>query len=237
MIDETDISIEKEWLYQERARMVVSNLQRKNINAQYTSNRGEALPSILDMIPEGVTVARGDSITVDQVGVIPELRKRNQNYILDPFERNADGSLVVKSTAQMYDMQRATFTSDVFITGTNAVTLDGKLVNVDGRGNRVAAMIFGPKKVILVISANKIVKDVDEALQRIRQIAAPINAKRHYVKHHVQQFADLPCVRTGRCADCNHDWGICRYTVIIDGVMAREKERINVVLIGEELGI
>jgi len=84
---------------------------------------------------------------------------------------------------------------------------------------------------------SKIVKDVDEALERIHQVAAPINARRHYLKHHYDSLADLPCVRTGRCVDCTHDEKICCYTVIIEGAMSSEKDRINVVLVGEELGI
>ena len=98
-------------------------------------------------------------------------------------------------------------------------------------------MIFGPEKVIVVAGVNKIVKDVDEALERIHNIAAPMNAKRHYIKHHTVEFGDLPCVRTGSCVDCSHAHRICRYTVIIEGVMVREKGRINVVIVGEELGI
>ena len=99
------------------------------------------------------------------------------------------------------------------------------------------AMIFGPEKVIVVVGANKIVKDMNEAMERIHQVAAPMNAKRHYLKHQMEAFGDLPCVRTCICIDCNHDWSICHYTVIIDGTMIREKERINVILVGEELGI
>jgi len=134
-------------------------------------------------------------------------------------------------------MQRETFFADIFVTGTNAITLDGKLVSTDGLGNRVSAMIFGPKKVILVAGVNKIVNDVDEALRRIHEVAAPLNARRHYLKHHQPELGDLPCVRTGSCVDCSHGWRICRYTVIIEGTMAREKGRINVVLVGEELGL
>jgi hypothetical protein len=127
--------------------------------------------------------------------------------------------------------------SEIFLTSTNAITLDGKLVNVDGAGNRVAAMIFGPKKVIVVAGVNKIVKDVDAALERIHNIATPINAIRHHLKHGDPEIADVPCVKIGKCVDCNHDWRACRYTVIIEGTMLPEKGRINVVLIGEELGI
>jgi len=237
MVDETDMSEERKWFYQERAKMVVTNLQKKNINAQYVSTRQEALTALIDMIPLGATVARGDSITIDQIEIIPELRKRKQNKIIDPLERDSDGLYIITEIEESRRIARETFSADIFLVGTNAVTLDGKLVNTDGWGNRVSAMIFGPDKVIVVAGVNKIVKDVNEALERIHNVAAPMNAKRHYLKHHRPEFGDLPCVRTGRCVDCNHDWRICRYTVIIEGAMIREKGRINVILIGEELGI
>ena len=237
MVDETDMSEERKWFYQERAKMVVTNLQKKNINAQYVSTRQEALSTVLEMIPKGVMVARGDSITIDQIEIIPELRKRKQNKIIDPLERDSDGLYIITEIEESRRIARETFSADIFLVGTNAVTLDGKLVNTDGWGNRVSAMIFGPDKVIVVAGVNKIVKDVNEALERIHNVAAPMNAKRHYLKHHRPEFGDLPCVRTGRCVNCNHDWRICRHTVIIEGAMIREKGRINVVLIGEELGI
>ena len=236
MIDETDMSAERKWFYEERARVVVTSLQKKNINAQYVPTRAEALAAVLEMIPDGATVVRGDSVSVDQVGIIPELKKRNQNKVINPYEWDADGFFAAE-TKERRRMQREAFSCDVFLAGTNAVTLDGKLVNTDGLGNRVSAMIFGPGKVILVAGANKIVKDVDEALGRIREVCAPMNARRHFLKHHVSEFGDLPCVRTGKCVDCNHDWRTCHYTVIIEGTMVREKGRINVVLVGEELGI
>jgi len=236
VVDKRGISQERKRFYRERARVVIANLQKRNINAQYVSSRQEALSAILGMIPEGATVARGDSVSLDQVGVIPELRKRNQNKVIDPFERDADGFYLVE-WEQRWRMEREALSTDVFLTGTNAVTLDGKLVNTDGTGNRVSAMVFGPEKVIIVAGVNKIVKDVDEAQVRIREVAAPINAKRHFLKYHREEFGDLPCVRTGRCIDCNHDWRICRYTVVIEGSMIRDKGRINVVLVGEELGI
>ncbi len=237
MVDETDMSEERKWFYQERAKMVVTNLQKKNINAQYVSTRQEALPVVLEMIARGATVARGDSITIDQIEIIPELIKRKQNKIIDPMERDSDGQWIISEIEERRRIAREIFSTDIFLVGTNAVTLDGKLVNTDGWGNRVSAMIFGPDKVIVVAGVNKIVKDVNEALERIRNVAAPMNAKRHYLKHHRPEFGDLPCVRTGRCVDCNHDWRICHHTVIIEGTTIREKGRINVVLIGEELGI
>jgi len=236
MIDETDLSQERKWFYEQRAKRVVENLQKKNISAQYVSSQQEALSALMEMIPPGAVVARADSVTLEQIGVISEIKKRNQNGLIDPFERDADGFYITE-TGERQRMERETFFADIFLTGTNAITLDGKLVNIDGFGNRVSAMIFGPKKVIVVVGVNKITKDSNEAIERIHQIAAPINAKRHSLKHHRPELSDLPCVRTGSCIDCNHDWRICRYTVIIEGTMTRERGRINVVLVGEELGI
>jgi hypothetical protein len=242
--DETDLSQEKKWFYEQCAKTVVNNLQKKNINAQYVSGIKEALITLQGMIPSGAVVARGDSVTLNQIGILPELRKRNQNKIIDPFDREADSLSTNLETGQGTEQRlqhrlrtKEALSADIFLVGTNAVTLDGKLVNIDGGGNRVAAMIFGPDKVIVVAGVNKIVKDVDEALKRIHNIAAPMNAMRHYLKHHGVQYGDLPCVKTGRCIDCNNDWKICRYTVIIDGVTPWQKGRINVVLVGEDLGI
>jgi hypothetical protein len=237
MIDEADMSQEKAWFYEELATKVIKNLQKENINGQYVPNRQEALPVILEMIPPGVVVARGDSITIDQIGIIPELVKRNQNRIIDPLERDAEGFYIVPGWEQRRKIAREVFSADIFLVGTNAVTLDGKLVNTDAGGNRVSALIFGPEKVIVVVGVNKIVKDVNEALERIHNFAAPMNAKRHYLKHHRDEFSDLPCVRTGNCIDCSHGSRICRYTVIIEGTQVRDKGRINVVLVGEELGL
>lgn len=236
MTGEMDISSEKKWFYEEQAKTTVANFKKKNINAQYVSDRKEALSAVLEMLPEGATISRGDSVTLEQIGIIEKIRKSKKYNFIDPFARKEDGSYVL-STEDRFKAQREAFFADVFLTGTNAVTLDGKLVNIDALGNRVAAMVFGPQKVIVVTGANKITRDLDEALKRVREMVAPVNARRHYQKHRFDWFADLPCVRTGKCADCNHEWRICRNTVIIEGTYARVKGRINVVLVGEELGI
>ncbi len=236
MIVDMDMSLEKKWLGEERAKIAVKNLRRRNINAEYFATRNEALEAILKRIPAGASVARGDSISVDQVGVIPALLKRRQNTVVDPFRWDEEGFYIDTAEARE-KMCRDAFSADIFLAGTNAVTMDGKLVNVDGYGNRVAAMIFGPKKVILIIGVNKIVKDANEALERIHQLAAPLNAKRWYLKHHEEDLADLPCVKTGRCAECAHGSRICSFTVIIDGTPSSQEGRIYVALVGEELGI
>jgi hypothetical protein len=236
MSDKIDISEDRKWFNEKRAAIAVTNLNKRRLNAQYVPNQQEALDVILGMIPEGVTVACGSSLTLDQLGITPELRKSNRNKVSHPTEKNEDGRYVITDKEQRFGMLREAFVSDVYLTGTNAVTLDGKLVNVDGVGNRVAAMIFGPKKLIVVVGVNKIVENVDEALAHIREVTAPMNAERHFREFKMLEWGNLPCVRTGRCADCRNEWRICNFTVIIEGVMAWDKDRINVVLIGEEMG-
>jgi hypothetical protein len=237
MMDDTDLSQEKRWFHEEQAKTTVGNFQRKNMNAQYVSSKQEALAACLEMIPAGAKVGRGDSITIDQIGIVEALKKRGQNSIFDPMERDRQGFFSIRQIEERRRVAREVFSVDIFLVGANAITLDGELVNTDGWGNRVSAMIFGPGKVIVVAGTNKIVKDVNEALARIRNIAAPLNARRHFIKHQEPGFVDLPCVRTGSCVDCRHDWRICHYTVIIDGTMGQDKGRINVILVGEELGI
>jgi hypothetical protein len=236
MIDETDISQEKQWFNQERAKTVIKHLQKKHINGFYTAGRVEALAMVMDMIPVGAFIARGDSLSVEQVGIIDAILKRGQNRLIDVFHVNADGSML-HQPADRARLERETFSADIYISGSNAITLDGKIVNVDGIGNRVAPMIFGPRKVILVIGVNKIVSNEEEARQRIRDIAAPLNVKRHYLKHHRENLADLPCARTGRCVEYDSDARICRYTVVINGEDTLHTGRINVVLVGEDLGM
>jgi hypothetical protein len=235
MIDETDISREASAYYEQRAGKVIENLRRRHINGFYAQNRQVALNLVLEMIPSDAVVARGDGITLDQIGLVQALQERTSNTLLDPFVTDDEGNWPAPELR--LQMMRETFFADILIAGTNAVTLDGKLVNIDGAGNRVAAIIYGPSKVILVVGANKIVKDTDEALARIHNFCAPLNAKRHILKHHSPELAELPCVKTGQCADCRADWRICNYTVIIEGSMPAHHGRINVVIVGEELGI
>jgi hypothetical protein len=236
MIDETDLSQEKRWYYENRCRTAISSFQRKGLKAQYVPDKESAKKAVLELVPLDALVFRGDSVTLDQIGIVPALAARGRNEVVDPLERKADGSFAIPE-AEHKKVARGAFSADVFLVGSNAVTLDGKLVNTDGRGNRVAPMIYGPDRVIVVAGANKLVNDLAEALERIRRIAAPVNARRHYLKHNNPHFGELPCVQTGKCVDCNHDWRICHYTVVIDGAMLWERGRINLVLVGEELGI
>jgi L-lactate utilization protein LutB len=235
MVDETDISQEIADYNKQRIVKVIENLEKRYMNGYYAENREEALSIAMGMIPPGAVVARGDSMSVDQIGLLSEIAKRNQNKIIDPFQTDEQGHWLDES--ERIRMQRETYFADVLVAGTNAITLDGKLVNIDGSGNRVSAIVFGPSKVILIVGANKIVQDVEAGLERIHQYAAPVNAKRHAMKNHNPNFGTLPCVKTGVCIDCRSEWKICNYTVIIEGALPKHKGRINVVLVRETLGI
>jgi L-lactate utilization protein LutB len=205
---------------------LVEKLRENNIPAVYVENGKEACTQVMSMIPDGGIVGLGDSLTLKQIGVVDALEQGNYTF-LNPWRPGI-------SVEENIRLKRRALTSDVFVTGTNAVTLDGKLVNVDGHGNRVAAMLFGPEKVIIVIGINKIVRNLDEALGRIRNEAAPLNVKRH------PGFDPMPpCGATGICSDCSSPWRICNKTVIIERQYDNSKYKpvITVVIVGEELGI
>ncbi|MFC1533838.1 lactate utilization protein [Thermodesulfobacteriota bacterium] len=234
-MDDTYMGEIKKWFNEERAGAVVKNLQKRNINAHFVSTQQEARKKILDMIPTGAVVSRGSSITIDKLEIFPKLVKRNKNRIIDPYIKTSEGK--PPSSEERWHVQREALLCDVFLTSTNAVTMDGKLVNTDGRGNRVAAMIFGPKKIIMVAGINKIVKDENEARERIHNVAAPMTSMRNYLRFNDQEIGNLPCVKTGQCVDCNNNFRGCNYTLIIEHVMILDKDRIHVVLVGEELGL
>ena len=235
MVAETDISCELSQFYEIRAEIVIKNLQRKNMNGYFVSTRQEALDLVMSLVPSGAIVGRGDSVTLNQIGIIEALQGRGQNKIINPVQTDDEGQHPPREERRK--LQREALLSDVYLTGTNAVTLEGTLVNIDGAGNRVAAMIFGPKQVLVVAGGNKIVTDVDEALHRIHNVAAPVNSLRHYAKHRQAEAIERPCVKIGKCTDCFSEWRVCRHTAIIDGCQPPEKGRISVILVGEDLGI
>jgi len=235
MLQEYDLTREEKLFNETRATLVIKNLERRNIEGEYVSNRAEALSAVMRLIPEGSVVGRGDSVTLFDLGIMTSLAERNQNKLINPFAKDENGFF--PEVERRRRLQREALLSDVFLTSTNAVTLDGKLINIDGTGNRVAAMIFGPKKVIVIAGANKIVRDVEEGLNRIHGICTPMNIIRHRLKHGSGGSDEVPCVKTGKCADCYHEWRICRYTVIIEGQMPNDKDRIKVVLVGQSMGI
>ena len=205
---------------------LIKKLGKNNISAFYVKNRGQAFEKVMSIIPEGSVVGLGDSLTLRQIGVVDALTQGNYTF-LNPW-----GSGI--SVEESIKLKKRALTSDVFVTGTNALTLDGKIVNVDGHGNRVAAMLFGPSKVIIVVGTNKIVEDVEAALERIRNEAAPLNVKRH------PNFDPMPpCGETGDCSDCDTPWRICNKTAIIERQYDNDKYKpiLTVVIVDERLGI
>lgn len=244
MVDEKDMSNETRWYYEKLARKAVKALNDNNFDAKYVPDREEALDRILEIIPPGGTIGCGDSVTLHQIGFFDWLEKQKDHEVFNPFFVRrfdfADDDWAGFSDAR-FRLGRKALTADVFCTGTNAITIDGKLVNIDGNGNRVAPMIFGPGRVIVVSGFNKIVKDVDEAIKRIKEWTAPINNKRHIDKHGLDFIAKLPCTITGACNNCHGKERCCRITTIIDGWNPAIKSPINypplILIIGESLGI
>lgn len=240
--DETNVSNIIKAHYESRARKVIGSLEKNDISAEYAVDRDEALAKVIEAIPKEATIGIGDSATLHQIGLFKWLEKE-QRQVFNPFIWDRDGRFVYPPTEQ-FEILRKALISDVYITGSNAITLDGKIVSIDGKGNRVAAMLFGPKKVILVIGANKIVNDIDEAMARLK-IAAAMNAKRHMSKHGGQAshlgIEKLPCFATGICGNCQSHYKMCRKTVIIDGqsrdALSPEESGIHVILVGESLGL
>ncbi|MFC1994312.1 lactate utilization protein, partial [Chloroflexota bacterium] len=152
MVYEGDVQQEKQWYYEQIANRCITALKKNNINACYASDRHEARAKAIEMIPKGATICWGDSVTMYQTGLHSELVNDGQYKLLDPFGQRDKSTYVPGGgmVEELLEIMRKGLSADVFISGTNAVTLDGKLVNVDGLGNRVAGIIFGPKKVIIV---------------------------------------------------------------------------------------
>jgi len=199
-------------------------LEANSFDIHVVKSRAAATETILSLVPRDATVGIGDSATVRQIGILERLEERGTK-LLNPFSRELTTDPSKRDVR--HELSRAVFTTDVLITGTNAVTLDGKLVNVDAVGNRVAAMVFGPKQVIIVVGRNKIVRDVDAALHRIKNVIAPYHAR-------TKEFA-TPCARTGRCSDCDSLDRLCNVTTILEKRPWRTG--MTIILVDEDLGL
>lgn len=198
---------------------IIKHLEKRRMEGSYASTAAQAREDIVAMIPQGATVFRNGSMTAVGMGLWEEIAKLPGVELIDPFRPGLSPEEAMK-------LRRQGMTADVMIASSNAITLDGKLVNLDGMGNRVAAMTFGPKKVILVVGINKVAPDLDSAMARVRHYAAPVNAIRLGLK--------TPCVETGLCTDCKSPQRICNTWSVIEGHMI--KDRIHVKLVGEDLG-
>ena len=205
-------------LYENKGPKVVEALTKRHFEAYYVSDKVAAVKKVLEIIPKNHSVAWGGTMTMDELKLKEELKAAGYTLI------DRDTGSTPEEREQI--MHKA-LSCGSFIMSSNAVTEDGQLFNIDGKGNRVAALIYGPENVIIIAGMNKVVKDMDEAYARVRNYAAPANAQRFDI--------DTPCKKTGECFNCMSASTICAQFVTTR--ICKPARRIKVVLIGEELGI
>jgi hypothetical protein len=204
---------------QKVAEKIIEQLDKRGMEGSYAVNAAQARDEVIAMIPHGSTVYRCGSVTADSMDLWPRIARIPGVEVIDPFQPGL-------SFEDSLEPRRKGLLADVMITSTNSITQDGKLVNVDGTGNRVAAMIFGPKKVILIAGMNKVVPDLETAMARAKHYSGPVNAMRMNIP--------TPCAENGICVDCKAPARICNIWSIIE--RQRIKGRIHVKLVGESLG-
>ena len=209
--------------WQLRINRVKQALELNNFEV-FTANEVNQLKDLLQnkIIPSinAKSVGWGGSLTLSSMGLIEYLKDKKDIECFDPFEKGL-------SSDESLEVRKQCLTADLFMSGTNAVTESGKLVNLDMTGNRVSGICFGPKNVLIVLGRNKIVKNIDDAITRIKSYAAPTNAMR--------LNKNTPCVKTGTCEDCHKIDRICNIWSIVE--KAYPKGRIKIVLINKELGL
>lgn len=206
------------WSNEMKINRTIEALKKNNMNGYYAKNRDEVIELIKDIVKEGSKVAVGGSETLSELGILEHLRSGRYDFL----DRYKEGL----TREEVTNIFKQSFLADAYLSSCNAITENGELYNVDGNGNRVAAMLYGPDKVIVICGINKIVKDVDEAIKRNREISAPMNAKRLNKK--------TPCTKVGYCMNCNSPERICNeYTLI---KKQRSSERMHVIFLNENLG-
>ena len=207
----------KQKFYDKRAQVLLKNLQSRHFEAYYCETREEALEKALSLIPAGSSVGWGGALSAQQIGLLDAInagdyRAIDRDKTSTPEERDA--------------AQRSCLSADYFITGANALSLDGQMVNIDGNGNRVAAIVYGPRNVVVIAGMNKVCADLEAAVTRARTVAAPMNKQRFALQ--------TPCEVTGACADCKSEGCICNQILITRN--SKPAGRIKFVLVGQELG-
>jgi len=196
------------------AQKVIRGLESRNMSGYYAATKEEALAKALELIPEGTSVTMGGCMSAREIGLVDALKEGNYNFI--------DRDLMEDKRAAML----AAYDADFFLSSANAMTEDGELVNIDGNSNRVSAICQGPKKVLFIVGMNKVCSDLDHAMKRARNVAAPINAQRFGL--------ETPCAKTGACMDCKSPDTICCQFLITR--FSRHQGRIHVILVNDELG-
>lgn len=195
------------------AQTVIKGLQSRNMTGYYAEDKEAALKQALELIEENSTISMGGCMSAHEIGLVQALQEGNYQYLDRSKMEPREGLL-------------AAYDSDVFLSSANAMTSDGILVNIDGNSNRVSCIAQGPKKVIFIVGMNKVCDDLDSAMKRARNVAAPINAQRFEVK--------TPCKETGKCFDCKSPDTICCQFLITR--YSRHSGRIHVILVNDNLG-
>ena len=193
---------------------VIKGLESRNMTGYYAATKEEALQKALELIPKGSSIAMGGAMSAHEIGLVEALKSGDYDF-LDRDQAEDKRAAMLKS----YD-------ADVFLSSANAMTDDGVLVNIDGNSNRVSMIAQGPKKVVFIVSMNKVCNDIDAAMKRARNVAAPINAQRFGL--------NTPCAKTGACMNCKSPDTICCQFLITR--YSRHEGRIHVILVGENLG-
>lgn len=208
----------KQSFYENQANTIIANLKKRQMDGFYCPTKEDAVKKAMELVAPKSSVSFGGSMTLSESGIMATLNSRDDITLYDRSKAS--------SPEEIGKIYRQAFSCDTYFMSTNAITLDGELVNIDGNGNRVAALIFGPANVIVVCGMNKVATDTDAAIARVRNLASPPNCNR--------LNKNTPCAATGRCADCLSPDCICNHTVITrrSGVPGR----IKVLFIGEELG-
>lgn len=196
------------------AQKVIKGLESRNMTGYYAATKEDALKKALELIPEGSSVSMGGAMSAHEIGLVEAVKKGNYNFI----DRDA---MEDKRAAML-----AAYDADYFLVSANAMTEDGVIVNIDGNANRVSAIAQGPKHVLFIVGMNKICDDVDGAMKRARNVAAPINAQRFGLS--------TPCAKTGSCMNCKSPDTICCQFLITR--FSRHKDRIHVILVNDNLG-
>ena len=208
----------KQKYYAKRGELLVKNLKSRHFDAYYCATKEEALAKALELIPKGVTVGWGGAMSAQQIGLLDAMNEGDYNAIDRDKAPNA---------AERENAMRSCLLADVFITGANALSIDGQMVNIDGNGNRVAAIVYGPRSVIVIAGMNKVTDSLEAAVIRTRTVAAPMNKQRFALQ--------TPCEITGTCADCKSEGCICNQLLITRN--SKPAGRIKVILVGEDLGL
>ena len=206
------------WVNEQKILRTIEALKKNNMNGYLVNTNEELIEKIKELVNEGSTVSCGGSMSLFETGVIEHLRSKRYKFL----DRYKEGL----RKEEIDNIFKESFFADAYFSSTNAITEGGELYNVDGNGNRVAALLFGPKKVIIVAGVNKIVKNLDEAIKRNREISAPANAKR--------LNKSTPCTKVGYCMDCKSAEKICREYTLIKS--QKDKNRIHVIFLNDSIG-